>query len=408
MKTIKKLCILTAVFIFLSQFSICQPVFATANLALCVGTNYGLFGIDTTEDAETAGTLYRNAGYDTTVYIKPTYDLLNGYTYRGIKYMQSDILFFSGHGNYDRMTFNYNGTGGDYATGIYRYNSVLLENGAKLVGIQGNMSGVKLVTFAGCMTASNNDQNICAQAVTYGAKTAVGWEESINQGSHTEWLKRYNQCLLDGKTVQAAVNYANSFTYADARVKTSKIYGDTSLRISHVSTASANLDDALMYLDVVDECIGYDLNNSVLTEFAKKNIDNFNPSCYEITVFNTSADCFTVDFVFMIDNCRTNSSYTMHIQDGRITQIIDNSIKTPMTTVDFATISDCVERQMNVCNDTAAVVNTNEYEGYSIYEQNIEYHYDFETQMLNEITFTTYYSEDMGTFFSDMTIREVS
>lgn len=46
-----------------------------------------------------------------------------------------------------------------------------------------------------------------------GADAAVGWTTTVSAGSHTNWLKRYNNSLAGGKTVSQAINDANSYIY---------------------------------------------------------------------------------------------------------------------------------------------------------------------------------------------------
>ena len=202
---------------------------AAGTMAFSVGTDYGgLFGIDTSSDATNARDLYTIAGYNSYASTAPTVSIMKGNFNNGTKRMKSDILFFSGHGNYNNVSFNYKGKDGNYATGVWYTTDCTTTDGYNMVGLSGNMSSVKLVTFAACLTASNNDNNITAKAVSYGADTAVGWSSEINAGSHSNWLARYNDKLATGSTVLQAVTYANSFTYLDSDVKDARIYGNRS------------------------------------------------------------------------------------------------------------------------------------------------------------------------------------
>ena len=69
-------------------------------------------------------------------------------------------------------------------------------------------SNQKLITFAGCNTAGGGDKNggsgstsdnITKRVVDQGADAAVGWTTTVSAGSHTNWLKRYNNSLAGGK-----------------------------------------------------------------------------------------------------------------------------------------------------------------------------------------------------------------
>ena len=97
--------------------SICafsNPASAAGGMAFSVGTDYGLLEVDTSGDATTACDLYAIAGYSSYYSTQPTVSVMRGSFSNGIKRIQSDILFFSGHGSYTHMAFNYNGNGGNY------------------------------------------------------------------------------------------------------------------------------------------------------------------------------------------------------------------------------------------------------------------------------------------------------
>ena len=76
--------------------------------------------------------------------------------------------------------------------------------------------------FAGCNTAGGDSKNggsgastdsITKRVVDQGAEAAIGWTTTVSAGSHTNWLKRYNNALADGKSVSQAINAANSYIY---------------------------------------------------------------------------------------------------------------------------------------------------------------------------------------------------
>lgn len=147
--------------------------------------------------------------------------------------MKSEVQFYSGHANNECIAFNYRNKGGDYKTGVYwggaDYNS---KYGYKYAGIKSYyLDKVKLITFAGCNTASEYD-NITKRAHDYGVLTTVGWTKSIGSGSHSLWLKRYNDYLNKGYTVISAMKHADSFSYADNDVKKHHYYGNGNLRLT--------------------------------------------------------------------------------------------------------------------------------------------------------------------------------
>ena len=74
---------------------------AAGKMAFSVGTNFGFFQIDTSSDATNARDLYAIAGYKSYSSTEPTVSIMKGKFKNGIKRMKSDILFFSGHGNFN-------------------------------------------------------------------------------------------------------------------------------------------------------------------------------------------------------------------------------------------------------------------------------------------------------------------
>ena len=74
------------------------PVFAAGNLAVSAGKNFG-DGVDTRADAETATSAHKVAGYNTKTFTNP---IKSNFTTAVLK---ADILFFSGHGNADTLSF---------------------------------------------------------------------------------------------------------------------------------------------------------------------------------------------------------------------------------------------------------------------------------------------------------------
>lgn len=381
---------------------------AAGTMAFSVGTDYGgLFGVDTTSDATNASDLYEIAGYNSYYSTQPTVSIMRGNFSSGTKRIQSDILFFSGHGNYDNIAFNYKGKGGEYMTGVYYGSDLNSTSGYKYVGLNGNMSSVKLVTFAACLTASNNDNNITARAVSYGAKTAVGWSSSINSGSHSNWLARYNDKLATGSTVLEAVTYANSFTYLDSDVKDARIYGNRSLKIKLTKMAS-KLDEeaALDNIRVSVSHITGIVNETSVVEAAYKNIPEFYSGDYDVEIHEICKDCYTVDFVFTVDGIRTNSGYTMTIIDGRIASITDNTID--FNKDEVKTVAAQFRAGSDIAIMRAAKEKTNSSVLKNATDQEIVYFYDIESGTFKKIVFTTYQFDGTDAVGKDMYIQNIS
>lgn len=384
---------------------------AAGTMAFSVGTDYGgWFSVDTSSDATNARDLYAIAGYNSYSSTQPTVSIMRGNFTNGTKRIQSDVLFFSGHGNYDNVAFNYDGKGGDYMTGVYYGSDLDSSSGYKYVGLYGNMSSVKLVTFAACLTASNNDSNLAARAVSYGADTSVGWSSSIAAGSHSNWLARYNDKLATGSTVLEAVTYANSFTYLDSDVKDARIYGNRSLKIK--LTAKASLLEEEMALGNIAisspfiEKVNNKITEATAISAARANISNFDQTKYDVRIYEICDDCYTVDFVFTMDGVSTNSCYTMTVIDGKIAGIVDNtatfdeaSLKASIAKVALTSNTEVMNAARNATNASKLKEATT---------QEMMYYYDFETGSFQKVVFTEYQFDGTNAVGKDVHIVKAS
>lgn len=297
-----------------------QSVSAVANTnAWSVGTNYkdgiiwGLIGsVDTSEDATTAADYYATMGYSSAYSTSPTYTIMRGKFSNGNYRMESAVQFYSGHANYQCVAFNYNKLGGDYLTGVYYdvdFDST--STGYKYAGIKSyNLSNVKLITFAGCNTASNNNDNIAYKAQQEGASTTVGWTVSVGAGSHTSWLKRYNDYLNKGYTVEQAISHADSFSYTDNSVKKHKVYGNKNLTlsVSKKMVSQAEKERTMFSVNYKDE-------NEIFNEI--KNFDkDFNINNYVID--ETSNEIGKIyDLYFTKNGYKTLEGYTIILSEGK-------------------------------------------------------------------------------------------
>lgn len=92
------------------------------NYAYSIGTNYdgGLFDsdIDTSGDATYAATAFSLTGYSSYYNIQPTVSYMIGDNPLGNARLENNIIFLSGHGNKDHMSFNYKKKDGNHATGV--------------------------------------------------------------------------------------------------------------------------------------------------------------------------------------------------------------------------------------------------------------------------------------------------
>ena len=78
----------------------------------------------------------------------------------------------------------------------------------------GSFSQSLLNDFLRFCTAAYGSSNISKWVVDNGAKISVGWTTEVYAPDHGNWLYRFNYYLSQGYSVNAACNYADSFTYS--------------------------------------------------------------------------------------------------------------------------------------------------------------------------------------------------
>ncbi len=298
---------------------------STNSNAWSVGAKYSekIGDIDTRSDAKTAADYYGSLGYNSYYSYEPTYQIMRGQFQNGYKRMESAIQFYSGHGNYDHIAFNANNLGGDYKTGVYYGSDFDSSTGYKYAGVQSyDFSGVKLITFAACDTASTDD-NICKRAYDNGAKTTIGWTKTVGAGSHTNWLKRYNDYLNKGYTVKQSAAHADSYSYVDKNVKAYKIYGDENLKLTKqtkgIKVFSKTGERKPSYkVSFTDETVLY-------SEMAKR-IKGFDIKEYDIC-HTENGLYLVIDLEKQLDGIRTTEGYTIIVEND-MASIYQNSVST--------------------------------------------------------------------------------
>ena len=312
--------------VLISTVACVFPVHATGYHAFSVGTNYGSDDLNTSAHATTACAYYSRL-MTSNYSIMPTTSIMFGNFSDGTPRIKSDILFFCGHANSTGMYFNYNNSGGSYLTGVYYTDSVYTSDGYYLIGLNNNMLNTQLITFAGCKTA-NGTTNLASKAHDYGAIASVGWTSLVTVDSLNAWLSRFNDYVTSSHSVQASVNYANSFTYNPLTgVKNAKIYGSNGW-IPHVS------DDGLVIpdnpdVDTVEE--GGDLSESINAIIERLGLDR---STTDIRIYESYPGYYTIDFVQMIGPVETDSVYTAFIENYEVSEIIDHTYRIEETEKD--------------------------------------------------------------------------
>ncbi len=384
-------------------------------VAMSVGTDYSGFwpwqaDIDTTQDAINAQTAFASMYYNSYYQNIPTYQYLRGNNpYTGKPRMESKVLFFSGHGNNQSMTYNYKQQGGDNKTGIWwGYNWDSSSSGYKYAGIYSyNMNNVRLAIFGGCQTALGQD-NLAKRANTSGVGTSMGWSVSIGASSHSQWFNNFFvELKKSGRTVQTAVNYANGFSYSDNGVKNVVIYGNT----QYVPTWDSDIYKATNILDIekIEYIPNYKLKNSYedkelkdfLNYFIKENINkNFNIDDYSYEINGTNITKY-YDLNYLYNGAKTSSSYTIIVENDIVIKIIDNT-KTFDQIENKNMITDS-DRKQNLLDIKNEVLKQNK--NYEIVSQKDEVIYDINDGKYKILSFTEIKDIETQTFYVLENIR---
>lgn len=384
---------------------------AAGNHAFSVGTNYGLFDVNTSSDATNACDLYAIAGYTSNYTTEPTVSIMRGNFQDGTKRIQSDILFFSGHGNTNSVVFNFKNKGGNYKTGVYNSEDwTSTSSGYGYVGLKGNMGSVKLITLAACETASGTN-NITRYAKDQGADAAVGWTTTVGASSHTKWLARYNDKLATGSTVYAAISYANSFSYSDNAVKNAYVYGNGNITIKRTRSAAYAAEEANLHEIATEKALvanSNGLNINAVTAMLEKSVDNFDSTCFKPVTHKNGEDYYTVDYIQMVNGFETNSCITVLIQNNTIDKVIDNrhdiNVKSPMLTSKSGMASSVFSAE-NIMLEAREL--TERATSKTVKDQTGNFHFDVETGKLQYIVLTTYYFDGTDALGVDEYIKDI-
>lgn len=247
------------------------------------------------------------------------------YSYVNSQRLNSDLTYFSCHGDQNGLYFPENGLT------INRGNS----NGSTIIGLSSwNLTNNKLMVFDACSTAAGTS-NICTTAISRGADCVLGWYKDISTES-INWLERFYNRLATGNTISAAVTYADSFNdySSNSYLKNHRLYGNGNQKIKRTSLSSVSSvqlndkeDERIHY--ITKTTFSYDNNDySILENIIKKEFPMFDLNRYKIKVSSTSIDNkdFVVDFNEIVNGCWTSSGYTMIFTNETCDIIYDNTI----------------------------------------------------------------------------------
>lgn len=366
-------------------------VSAAGNQALLLGRNYGSGEINTTFDVNNAQSALALTGKTLLANTNPTISWVKG-SNGGTARMESDILFFSGHGNSSLMHF-YNAS---HSSG-YDFYITTGTNSSNNVGLSSySMSRVDLAVFAGCETAKGSS-NITKTAQSKGAKATLGWIPSIQVGSHTSWLKNFWTRVPQVMRISQALTYADSFSYSDSGVKNYNKYGNWNTSLNNLRSSNALFanDDRSNTLSI--NVVNKD-DNEVVAEIGNwinENLDdNFSLDTYEVDK-TVQEDKTIYDLKLLINgDIKTKLGYTVFIYDDVITNIFDNmngyTTVQPLVQVYSANTTNysniVQEANRNIDQLTYEIMNQ---ESYKYYDDDVnKLYYEVRTELKNRFDST--------------------
>lgn len=314
---------------------------ATKGYAFCVGTDYyDDAKVDTSDDAETARDYYYYLGYNVKCVTAPTVGvMLDSHNIR------SNLLFFSGHGNSQCMVFRYKDSLNQVSkTGVYWERNYDSPADYHYVGIKGKMRLVDLAIFAGCETASGDD-NLAKRACLNGAKVSIGWKKKVTAwpiDTQEDWLERFNRELAKGQSISDALREADDYIYlpfSDVKEWTAyywdynKFYSPGSLAPLKATEERLNSDyiePEMMQKNLLSSYQGNVLiqQSDIAAETAAviQTVEPcFHTEDYSVHIYEHGSESTTIDFVRVIGGFETVSGYTARVEGNRIVSIRDNT-----------------------------------------------------------------------------------
>lgn len=246
--------------------------------------------------------------------------------------LNSDILYFSAHGNQH---------------GVYLLNGVVVTDGYSderydEVGILDyTLSNNRVVIYDACETALGSD-NLCTATYDQGAAAVIGWPKSVYASDSYAWMDRFADYASRGYSLNEAMDHADSYSdyISNSIIKSHKIYGDgdQDIQLNWRSASEENTteepDARLMTFENAPTS-----QSEVVA--AIQGIDpDFNQDDYQMTVSeNEDSGLTVIDYVKTVGEFITNSGYTVMIRDGVVEDVFDNTISGGVESYSLSPIS---------------------------------------------------------------------
>lgn len=255
--------------------------------AILCGFNYGTDEINTLPDLTVPNNVLSSM-YSCVTYQDGNTNLLTN-DLRDFPIINSEVLFFSGHGN---------------------GNSVSLPNGSNLYASSlPQMNNVRVAVWSSCKSAEiNNGTSMVLESVNQGALSSLGFTYTVGVDSAKTFTDELFVQLSQGSTLTgAAVMAANKIIWPWDTVKDYVIAGDPSTRINEASfiksdvgyeTTNLNLNE---YNLTREECASFELAQGKTRLFKTIN------GCLTNQVF----DCNDEDNIYNTNVTKDDSSSTI-------------------------------------------------------------------------------------------------
>ncbi len=371
------------VLIFSSFFAV--NTFATAGRAYSMGGEF-----HKGKDVMTAASYFGQCGYVS--YYNTELDF--AYVNSSVR-LNSDIVYFSAHGNQDAIFLPNNIRVSD-RYGRITSKTAVISNFAKL-------SNSKLYIYDACLTASDSDKsgiNLCSETYDSGAKCVIGWKTEIGIDDAYKWQKRFQNQLALGKTVVTAANYANGFSdYGSNTIKSWKIYGNKKIIIKKSSSKASALDynETVKYRDLSTSNIA--MNASSAVDTIKNYNSAFNPADYkkEITYTSDTGKDYVIDYSLIHNGFVTNSGYAIIVEDDTAIGLQDNYASIKSDQLNNSILATNLPEAIFDSAKQMAVEQAKEYgDNITIKSQKCEPYFDIATGVYSCHVFTIYELESGG------------
>lgn len=201
-------------------------------------------GISTIPDLDVPYNVF-NGIFDTIKYENTSAAHVLSNDERNLSRLDSEIMFFSGHGYKQSET--------DMGDGVAFHTGDGVD-----VRMNFSMSHTKVAMWAACYSGNNtNPQNISIaehSVVNGGAKSAVGFTKSISFSSSKKFTNNFFEKLVTGATVAESAQYgADSLLWPWDNVKDYVVFGDENVSVLDVTTSASTFSNIRINYNILDE-----------------------------------------------------------------------------------------------------------------------------------------------------------